>query len=334
MESVLLVGGAGYIGSHTAKCLSRQGYLPVTYDDLSRGHAHAVKWGPLERGDIADERRLGEVLARHAPVAVLHFAAFAYVGESVADPARYYRNNVAGTLSLLDAMRAARVRHLVFSSTCATYGAPREIPVTEESAQAPANPYGRSKLMVEQILADYVAAYDLRAICLRYFNAAGADPDGELGEEHDPEPHLIPLVLDVAAGRRPSVAIFGSDYPTPDGTCVRDYIHVNDLAEAHVLALRHLLAGAPSVNLNLGNGAGYSVRQVIEAAERVTGRPIGVTLEPRRPGDPPALVGSPEKARRLLGWEPRHPSLDSIIGSAWAWRSRRTRPDSPNRSAL
>jgi len=322
MDSVLLVGGAGYIGSHTAKYLAQQGFLPVVYDDLSRGHREAVKWGPLEVGDIADGARLGEVLARHAPRAVVHFAAFAYVGESVTEPALYYRNNVAGTLSLLEAMRAAGVRNLVFSSSCATYGVPAAVPVVEECPQNPINPYGRSKLMIEQVLADYGPAYDFRAICLRYFNAAGADPDGELGEDHDPEPHLIPLVLEAAAGRQPSISIHGSDYPTRDGTCVRDFIHVTDLAQAHALALRHLLAGGASVNLNLGNGAGYSVREVIDAAEKVTGKKIPVTHGPRRPGDPPELVGSAAKARALLGWRPEFASIESIIRTAWAWHGR------------
>jgi UDP-arabinose 4-epimerase len=322
MDAVLLVGGAGYIGSHTAKYLAQRGFLPVVYDDLSRGHREAVKWGPLEIGDIADRARLAEVLARHQPRAVVHFAAFAYVGESVGDPGLYYRNNVAGTISLLEAMRAAGVRHLVFSSTCATYGVPESVPLVEESPQNPINPYGRTKLMIEQVLADYARAYDFRAICLRYFNAAGADPDGEIGEDHDPEPHLIPLVLAAAAGRRPSVSIHGTDYPTRDGTCVRDFIHVTDLAQAHALALRHLLGGGAGVNLNLGNGAGYSVREVIAAAEKVTGKKIPVSLEPRRPGDPPELVGSAAKARAMLGWQPEYPSIETILATAWAWHNR------------
>jgi UDP-arabinose 4-epimerase len=322
MDAVLLVGGAGYIGSHAAKYLSRQGYLPVVYDDLSRGHREAVKWGPLEVGDIADGRRLIEVMTRHRPVAVMHFAAFAYVGESVTDPGLYYRNNVVGTLSLLDSMRAARVPIVVFSSTCATYGVPTAIPIVEENPQNPINPYGRSKLMVEQILADYGAAYGLKAVALRYFNAAGADPDGELGEDHDPETHLIPLVLEVAAGRRSFLDIYGTDYPTRDGTCVRDYIHVTDLAQAHALALRYLLGGGSSINLNLGNGTGYSVREVVAAAEAATGRKIAVSHLPRRPGDPPELVGSAQRARSLLGWLPEYGSIDSIIRTAWAWHSR------------
>jgi UDP-arabinose 4-epimerase len=323
MDSVLLVGGAGYIGAHTAKYLSQRGCLPVVFDNLSFGHRDAVKWGPLEIGELADRRRLDEVLARHAPRAVMHFAAFAYVGESVADPARYYQNNVAATLVLLDAMRAAGVRNLVFSSSCATYGQPQSLPVVEEHEQHPVSPYGRSKLMVEQILADYTRAYDLRAVCLRYFNAAGADPDGELGERHDPETHLVPIVLETAAGHRGAVPVYGHDYPTRDGTCVRDYIHVGDLARAHHLALQYLLAGGASVNLNLGNGAGYSVQEVIETARRVTGRPIEIERLARRPGDPPELVAGSAKAQQLLGWQPVDSSLENILATAWRWHSSR-----------
>jgi UDP-arabinose 4-epimerase len=322
MDPIVLVGGAGYIGSHCAKYLSRQGFLPVVYDDLRRGHREAVRWGPLELGDIADQPRLTDVLRKYAPKAVMHFAAYAYVGESVTDPASYYRNNVGGTLSLLDAMRATGVRDLVFSSTCASYGIPDSVPILEEAPQRPINPYGRSKLMVEQILADYGSAYGLRAVCLRYFNAAGADPEGEIGEEHDPEPHILPLVLAAAAGRRKAVSIFGTDYPTRDGTCVRDYIHVTDLAQAHFLAAQYLREGGESINLNLGNGQGYSVREVIQTAEKVTGRPIPVEYGERRPGDPPELVGSAEKARAILRWTPAYASLEDIIRTAWAWHSR------------
>jgi UDP-glucose-4-epimerase GalE len=322
MDSVLLVGGAGYIGAHAAKYLSAEGYLPVVYDDLRRGHAEAVQWGPLELGDIGDQARVVEVLRKYRPRAVMHFAAYAYVGESVTEPAIYYGNNVAGTLALLEAMRAEKVQHLVFSSTCASYGIPDTVPIPEEAPQRPINPYGRSKLMIEQILADYGPAYGLRSVCLRYFNAAGADPDGMIGEDHNPETHLIPLVLEVAAGRRPSVSIFGTDYPTPDGTCVRDYIHVTDLAQAHFLALKYLLQGGGSVNLNLGNGAGYSVRQVIDTAVQITGRPIPVEYAPRRPGDPPELVGSAVKARSLLGWTPEYASLENILRTAWRWHVR------------
>jgi UDP-arabinose 4-epimerase len=323
MDSILLTGGAGYIGSHAAKALSRQGYLPVVYDDLSRGHREAVKWGPLEVGALADTERLKQVFKAHAPKAVMHFAAFAYVGESVSDPALYYRNNVAGTLSLLEAMRASGTDRLVFSSTCAVYGVPDSVPITEGNPRRPINPYGRSKSMIEDILADYGTAYGLKSVCLRYFNAAGADPDGEIGEAHDPEPHLLPLVLDAAAGRIPHLTVFGDDYPTRDGTCVRDYIHVTDLAEAHVLAARHLLSGGAGAVLNLGNETGYSIREVIEHAERVTGRTIPYRMEARRAGDPPELVGNADKAKALLGWKPAHGSLDSILRSAWAWHQRK-----------
>jgi UDP-glucose-4-epimerase GalE len=323
MDSVLLVGGAGYVGSHAAKFLAQKGYLPVVFDNLGRGHREAVKWGPLEVGDLMDRPRLDEVLARHAPRAVMHLAAYAYVGESVADPALYYQNNVAGTLNLLEAMRTARVRHLVFSSSCATYGLPRALPIVEDQPQEPISPYGRSKLMVEQILADYSAAYDLRAVSLRYFNAAGADRDGEIGERHEPETHLIPIVLEVAAGRRAAVPILGGDYPTRDGTCVRDYIHVTDLARAHHLALHYLLAGGASVNLNLGNGTGYSIHEIIEAARRVTGKRIDIERLERRPGDPPELVAGSTKARKILGWQPVDSSLDNIIATAWKWYSSR-----------
>lgn len=319
MESVVLIGGAGYIGAHAAKYLSGKGYRPVVVDNLSMGHRESVKWGPLEVGSLGDSQFLGRVLEKYRPAAVMHFAAFAYVGESVTDPAKYYRNNVADTLALLDAMRAAGVLRFVFSSTCATYGIPDRIPITEEQAQNPVNPYGRTKLMVEQILADYDRAYALKSACLRYFNAAGADPDSEIGENHDPETHLIPLALDAAMGRRKSLSVFGTDYPTPDGTCVRDYIHVTDLAQAHVQALEHLLSGGDSLRLNLGNGNGYSVREVVKMVEEVTGMPVAVEYSPRRAGDPPALVGSADRAKEILGWQPQLASLRQIVETAWAW---------------
>jgi UDP-glucose-4-epimerase GalE len=334
MDSILLTGGAGYIGSHAAKCLSQQGFLPIVYDDLSRGHREAVKWGPLEIGGLADTDRLNEVFAKYAPKAVMHFAAFAYVGESTTQPALYYRNNVSGTLSLLEAMQVAKVDKLVFSSTCAVYGIPDAIPVVEENPRRPINPYGRSKNMIEQILEDYAVAYPLRSVCLRYFNAAGADADGEIGEVHDPEPHLLPLILDAAAGKIKHVTIFGNDYATPDGTCIRDYIHVTDLAEAHVLAVRHLLSAdrgsahqrssGESLCLNLGNETGYSVREVIDTAARITGKPIAFRMEPRRPGDPPILIGNAAKAKAILNWKPKHSSLESILSSAWAWHQRKS----------
>jgi UDP-arabinose 4-epimerase len=317
--TVLVTGGAGYIGSHACKALALAGYTPVAYDNLVYGHPWAVRWGPLEEGDIGDRNRLDTVLEQYRPAAVMHFAAYAYVGESVTDPGKYYRNNVAGTLTLLEAMRDHGVPRLIFSSTCATYGVPREIPITETHPQAPINPYGATKWMIERMLADFDAAHGLRSIALRYFNAAGADPDAEIGEAHDPETHLIPLVLDAALGRRPEITVFGDDYDTPDGTCIRDYIHVTDLADAHVLALRALEAGAPSTAYNLGNGQGFSVREVIDRSRQVTGRNIPVVIGPRRPGDPPRLVGDATRAMQDLGWQPRYADLDRILETAWVW---------------
>jgi len=317
--AILVTGGAGYIGSHACKALALAGYQPVAYDNLIYGHDWAVSWGPLERGDIADGERLRGVLRKYRPAAVMHFAAFAYVGESVADPAKYYRNNVCGTLELLDAMRAEGIDRLVLSSTCATYGEPVQVPVREDHPQRPINPYGRTKRMIEQAMQDYASAYGLRGVALRYFNAAGADPDGAIGEDHDPETHLIPLVLDAASGRRPSITVFGDDYGTPDGTCIRDYIHVSDLAYAHVLALRHLDERAGFSAFNLGNGQGFSVKEVIASASAVTGRQIPVEVGPRRAGDPPRLVGDASRIRDELGWAPRWASLDAIIETAWRW---------------
>uniref|UniRef100_UPI0017F578EB UDP-glucose 4-epimerase GalE n=1 Tax=Ramlibacter sp. TaxID=1917967 RepID=UPI0017F578EB len=280
MKTVLVTGGAGYVGSHACKALAAAGFVPVAFDNLSRGHRESVRWGPLVQGDILDRPALDAALRQYAPLAVLHFAAFAYVGESVTEPGKYYRNNVTGSLTLLEAMRHAGVHQLVFSSSCATYGVPRTPLLAEDHPQEPINPYGASKLMTERMLRDFDAAYGLRAICLRYFNAAGADPEGETGEEHDPEPHLIPQILDTAAGRQPVATIFGDRHATPDGTCVRDYVHVSDLAEAHVLALRALQDGCASTAFNLGNGNGFSVREVIDAARAVTGRPIAVRMGP------------------------------------------------------
>jgi UDP-arabinose 4-epimerase len=321
-DVVLVTGGAGYIGAHTCKALSRAGFLPVVYDNLVYGHERAVQWGPLERGDIGDGQRLREVFKKYQPMAVLHFAAYAYVGESVVDPGKYYRNNVAGSLTLLEAMQAAQIRNIVFSSTCATYGMPDRLPIAETAAQNPINPYGASKLMVERMLADFGIAHGMGYVGLRYFNAAGADPDGQIGEDHDPETHLIPLVLDAASGRRPDIAIFGTDYDTPDGTCIRDYIHVADLASAHVLALQALRAGKPSGFYNLGNERGYSVREVIAAVERISGLRVPVTLSPRRPGDPAALVSDATRAREELGWRPAYPGLDDMVKTAWAWHQK------------
>lgn len=317
--NVLVTGGAGYIGSHACKALAQAGYTPVTYDNLVYGHPWAVKWGPLEEGDIADRERLEQVFETYSPVAVIHFAAFAYVGESVSDPGKYYRNNVAGTLTLLEMMRDRGVPHLVFSSTCATYGVPDIIPIPETHPQQPINPYGTTKLMVESILQDFDKAHGPKSICLRYFNAAGADPDGEIGEAHDPETHLIPLVLEAANGKRPHITIFGDDYDTPDGTCIRDYIHVTDLAAAHVLALQKLMKGNPSTAYNLGNGQGFSVKQVIDVARSVCDRPIPVQMGQRRPGDPPRLIGDASRAKAELGWKPAYADLETIVRTAWQW---------------
>jgi UDP-arabinose 4-epimerase len=321
-ETVLVTGGAGYVGSHACKALARAGYFPVTFDSLVTGHEWAVKWGPLEQGDILDRARLDEVLTQYRPSAVMHFAAFAYVGESVTDPGKYYRNNVVGSLNLLEAARDRGIDRFVFSSTCATYGTPDQLPISEDSPQAPINPYGASKLMVERMLADFSEAYGLRSIALRYFNAAGADPECEIGEHHDPEPHLIPLVLDAACGRRPNVTIFGTDYDTPDGTCVRDYIHVTDLVGAHVKALQALERGVISNFYNLGNGQGFSVREVIDAVERTTNLPVETRHGARRAGDPAALISDATKARDQLGWQPATVDLDEIICTAWAWHQK------------
>jgi len=315
---ILVTGGAGYIGSHTCKALAASGFEPVIYDNLSRGNRWAVKWGSLEVGDIADQKRLSEVLHRHKPVAAVHFAAFAYVGESVTDPILYYQNNVCGSATLLRALTESGSIPIVFSSTCATYGIPDTIPIPEEHAQHPINPYGFTKLIVERMLSDASQAYDLRSVSLRYFNAAGADPAGEIGEAHDPETHLIPLVL-AAARDGTAVTIFGDDYETEDGTCVRDYIHVTDLADAHIRALKYLLAGGPTCAVNLANSRGSSVLDVIETAQRVCGKSIRVKRSPRRPGDPAVLIGSAERARTLLGWTPMRSSLEMQITDAWNW---------------
>lgn len=319
---VLVTGGAGYVGSHACKALAGAGFEPVVYDNLSRGFAHAVKWGPLEIGDLADAARLDKVLKQHQPVAIMHFAAFAYVGESVADPNLYYRNNVVGSISLLDAMSRAGIDKIVFSSTCATYGAPEHVPIGEDAPQRPINPYGMSKLMVERILADAGAAYGLHWIALRYFNAAGADPDGDIGENHDPETHALPLAIEAALGKRDAFEVMGDDYPTPDGSAVRDYVHVSDLADAHVAALRHLLGGGASAALNLGVGRGVSVLELCAAIERVTGRAVPVRRAPRRLGDPPVLVAALGSAERLLGWRARHDDIEEIVRHAAAWISR------------
>ena len=322
--NILVTGGAGYIGSHACKALAANGFRPVVYDSLVRGHRSLVKWGDLVVGDLCDSEALGDVFRRYRPEAVLHFAAFAYIGESVEHPARYFDNNVGGSMHLLRVMLEQGVRQVVFSSTCATYGVPRSLPITESCEQAPTNSYGLSKLMVEQILRSYSEAYGMRAMILRYFNACGADPAGEAGELHDPEPHLIPRVLQAAAGDIEMLEIFGTDYPTRDGTCVRDYIHVSDLADAHVAALRVLLAGGETRALNLGIGRGFTVREVVGAAERVTGRSVMLRESPRRVGDPPELIADSSLAATILGLRPRFTNLDEMIQTAWNWHNLRS----------
>lgn len=324
--TILVTGGAGYIGSHAVLALKAAGYDVIVLDNLVYGHRELVEsvlQVELVVGDTNDRALLDALFAQRTIAAVLHFAAYAYVGESVLAPAKYYRNNVVGTLTLLEAMQAAGVSALVFSSTCATYGEPSVVPIPEDHPQAPINPYGRSKWMVEQILNDFAEAYGLRSVQFRYFNAAGADPQGRLGEDHDPETHLLPLLLLTALGKRESVSLFGTDYPTADGTCIRDYIHVSDLAMAHVLGLEYLLAGGETMAVNLGNGNGFSVREVIEMARQVTQRPITVIESARRPGDPPVLVGSSDKARQVLGWQPQYSDLQTIIEHAWQWHQKR-----------
>lgn len=311
--NILVTGGAGYIGSHTAKRLRSSGLTPIVYDNLVTGHAACVRWGPLVRGDILDTDHLARTIARYEPDAVIHFAASAYVGESVEDPSKYYKNNVAGTLSILEACRQAKIDKIIFSSSCATYGVPAVLPIDESAPQDPINPYGRTKLIAEHMLRDYAAAYGLRFVALRYFNACGADPDGEIGEWHDPETHLIPRALLAAAGRIPNLAVFGNDYETADGTCVRDYIHVTDLARAHVLALRYLREGGENLAVNLGTGSGASIRNVLDAVARITKRQVPIEWHPRRPGDPAALYADPTAARRILGFSTEYSDLDTIV---------------------
>lgn len=320
---ILVVGGAGYIGSHMVSALHQADCQAVVLDDLSGGHRDAVRDAELVVGGLADRGLLDRLLGAGRFDAVMHFASFIEVGRSVREPAAYYRNNLVNTLNLLDAMLAHGVKRFVFSSTAAIFGEPQRTPIDERHPAAPINPYGQSKWMVEQILSDYEKAYGLESVCLRYFNAAGADAAAGLGERHEPETHLIPLVLQVAAGRREAISLFGGDYDTPDGSCIRDYIHVMDLCDAHLLALRHLLSGRGSARYNLGNGLGYSVRQVIDAARAVTGREIAVRLEARRAGDPARLVADSALARRELGWQPRRAALERIIADAWAWEQRR-----------
>ncbi len=321
-KAVLVAGGAGYVGAHTCKSLARAGFLPVVLDNLSTGHRDFVRWGPLVEADLRDTAVIADAIRRYHCGAVLHFAAFAYVGESVTDPAKYYDNNVAGTLSLLAGMRAARCDALVFSSTCAIYGQPREVPIVEETPPDPINPYGASKMMAERILADFGPAYGLRSIALRYFNACGADSITEIGELRDPETHLIPRAMMALQGHIPDFSVFGTNFETPDGTAIRDYIHVADLADAHVSALEQLLAGKPGGVFNLGTGRGYSVREVLNAIEHETGERLPSVTGPRRPGDPPVLIANPARARRELGFNPQHSDLTNIVRTAWAWHRR------------
>lgn len=317
---VLVTGGAGYIGSHAAKALAERGFIPVTYDSLVHGHRWAVQWGPFVEGDVRDRSKLIDTMRQYETVAVLHFAAFAYVGESMVHPELYFSNNVIGSLALLDAVLEAGVRHVVFSSSCATYGTPDSMPITEDTPQVPVNPYGEGKLIIERALHWYGTAHPLTWVALRYFNAAGADAEGKAGEMHSPETHLIPLVLDAASSGKP-MEIYGNDYPTRDGTCVRDYIHVSDLANAHVRALEYLMDGGTSVALNLGTGEGHTVSEVIQAVQTVTGCKVPHRVVSRRPGDPAVLIADSRFARKLLGWHPEFSTLETIISSAWRWHS-------------
>lgn len=316
---ILVTGGAGYIGSHVNKLLSARGYDTLVYDSLVSGHKEFVQWGEFIRGELSNRKLLDRVFELYEIDAVIHFAAFTFASESLANPARYYRNNVVSTLDLLESMAAHDVKTIVFSSSCAVYGEPEALPFVETHPRKPVNPYGMTELMMEQIMADFDRAYGVKYAALRYVNAAGADPDGGIGEWHVPETHLIPLVLDVAVDRRENVGIFGTDYDTPDGTCIRDYVHVNDLADAHLRALEYLSAGGESDAFNLGNGNGFSVRDIIRVAERVTGKTIPVVETRRRPGDPARLVGSAEKAKRVLGWTPRFDDIETIVATAWDW---------------
>jgi UDP-arabinose 4-epimerase len=320
--AVLVAGGAGFVGAHTCKALAGTGFQPVVLDNLSTGHREFVRWGPLVQADLHDTDTVTDTIRRHECVAVLHFAAFAYVGESVYNPAKYYENNVAGTLSLLSGMRIAECNALVFSSTCAVYGQPAQVPIVEETPRDPINPYGASKLMVERILSDFRSAYGLRSTALRYFNACGADPGTEIGELRDPETHLIPRAMMTLQGYINDFAVFGTDFDTPDGTAVRDYVHVSDLADAHVTALKQLLSGSPGGVFNLGTGHGYSVKEVLQAIETVAGQRLPPATGPRRSGDPAVLIADPTRARQVLGFDPVRSDLANIVQTAWAWHRR------------
>lgn len=319
---VLVTGGAGYIGSHTCKELAREGHDVVVFDNLSTGHRDLARWGAFEHGDILDQAALRRVMRRESIEGVIHFAAKSQVGESVREPGLYVRNNVGGTLNILEAMREEGVHCLVVSGTCAVYGQPQRVPIAESTPTAPVSPYGETKLFMEWMLADFATAHGLKSMVLRYFNAAGCDQEGETGERHDPETHLIPRALMAAAGTAPELELFGDDYPTPDGTCIRDYIHVRDLAAAHVAALRHLADGGDSDTINLGTGSGFSVREIIDGIEKTTGRKVPYRMAARRAGDPPVLVADAGHGRSVLGWEPSHSSLEEILGTAWEWQRR------------
>lgn len=318
-KTVLVTGGAGYIGSHTCKLLNESGYMPVVYDNLVYGHERAVKWGPFERGDISDNAKLTNVIRKYDPVGVIHFAAYADVGESVKNPAKYYMNNISGTISLLEAMRNTEVRDIVFSSTCATYGEPEVTPISENHPQNPVNPYGFTKLVIEHALTDYASGHGFKCGILRYFNAAGADSNGEIGEDHDPETHLIPLAIRAAFDDAYTLSIFGNDYDTPDGTAIRDYIHVTDLADAHVLGLEYLHNTKRSFSVNLGTGIGHSVTEIADAVARVSGKSVKSAISSRREGDPPVLVADNSAAKKILSWKPRFNTIDSIVDSAVNW---------------
>jgi len=318
-KTILVTGGAGYIGSHACKALFKSGYNPVTFDNLIYGHKEAVKWGDLFKGDLMNIKSILKAIHKYKPIAILHFAAFAYVGESVLNPSKYYKNNVIGSYNLLEAMRITGINNIVFSSTCATYGIPDKVPISEDNIQFPINPYGKTKLTVEMMLNDYDIAYGIHNVSLRYFNAAGADPDCEIGENHNPETHLIPLALDAAIGRREKFIIFGNDYNTPDGTCIRDYIHVSDLANAHLLALEYLLNGSSSDFFNLGTENGYSITEIINIIKNITGKSFISVFAQRREGDPPSLVSVSNKANSKLGWNPQYSDINFIIETAWNW---------------
>jgi len=323
-KNVLVTGGAGYIGSHTCKILDKNGYNPIVYDNLSRGNKWAVKWGNLVVGDIINYRKLSRAFNKYNPIGVIHFAAYAYVGESIDHPKRYYRNNVKGTINLLEAMIDNNIDNIIFSSTCATYGEPNNIPISEGHPQNPINPYGKSKYMIEKIMNDYSEYYDFNHVSLRYFNAAGADTDTEIGEAHDPETHLIPLVIKAANGEKENIEIYGTDYDTKDGTCVRDYIHVNDLGRAHLMSMEHLIEGGGSEIFNIGNGEGYSVKEIINAVEKVSNQKINRIESDRRKGDPAVLIADNSKIKGQLNWSPKIKDIESIIETVWKWQKNRS----------